>query len=161
MSLKAAKQLYTKKKNSLNRFIEQVQTLLADQSMGAKMLEKAGGGLNAAWEVFDAAYDGLVEIQIEDETQAADTEEKDEEQGNLEVSVLNLQSDLTGTIAQRSQDLEVRRLQHQKQAEDRERLKKVPVQRLHLTGLYGEARESLTQLLGQLSLGSLHLLSSW
>ena len=78
MSLKAAKQLYTKK-NSLNRFIEQVRTLLANQSVGAERLEEAKGGLNAAWEVFDAAYDGLVEIQIEDETQAADKEEKDEE----------------------------------------------------------------------------------
>ena len=104
--MKAAKQLYTKKKNSLNRFIEQVQTLLADQSMGAERLEEAKGGLNAAWEVFDAAYAGLVEIQIEDETQTADKGGKDEEQANLEVSVLNLQSNLTGIIAHRSQDLE-------------------------------------------------------
>ena len=48
--------------------------------MGAERLEDAKGGLNAAWEMFDAAYNGLVEIQIEDETQA-----EDEEQGNLEV----------------------------------------------------------------------------
>ena len=104
MSLKAAKQLYMKK-NSLNRFIEQVQTLLADQSVGAERLEEAKGGLNAAWEVFDAAYDGLVKIQIEDETQA-----EDEEQGNLEVSVLNLKSNLTGII-------EVQRLQDENFAE--------------------------------------------
>ena len=66
-------------------------------------MEEAKGGFNAAWEVFDAAYAGLVKIQIEDETQAAD-----DEQGNLEVSILNLQSNLTGIIAQRSRDLEVR-----------------------------------------------------
>ena len=81
--------------------------LLADQSVGAERLEEAKGGLNAAWEVFDATYAGLVEIQIDDKTQAVDKEERDDEQGNLEVSVLNLRSDLTGIIAQRSQDLEV------------------------------------------------------
>ena len=151
MSLKAAKQLYTKK-NSINRFIEHVHTLLADQSVSAERLEEAKGGLNAAWEVFNTAYDRIVEIQIEDETQAADKEEKDEEQGSLEASVLNLQYDLTETIAHRTQDQEVQRQQHKKLDEDWERLKQVPVQQLHLAGLYGEAKESLNQLLGQLSL---------
>ena len=107
MSLKAAKQLYNKKKNSLNRFIEQVRTLLADQNLGAERLEEVKGGLNAAWETFNTAYDGLVKLQVEDETQAAEKGETDVEQGNLKASILSIQDNLTGTVAKRKQDLEV------------------------------------------------------
>ena len=106
MSLKAAKQLYTKKKNSLNRIIEQIQAFLADLSVGAERLEEVRGGLRNAWEAFHAAYDGLVEIQLEDDTQAADKQERDEEQGNFEVRVLGLQSELTGVIVQRKGNVE-------------------------------------------------------
>ena len=117
MSLKAAKQLYTKKKNSLNLFIERVETLLADQSVSTERLEGTKRKLNDAWEAFDIAYDGLVDIQIEDETQAADKGEKDDEQVNLKARVVGFNDNLDGTIAQRSQDREVQQLQHEKQAE--------------------------------------------
>ena len=90
MSLKTAKQLYTRKKNALNQHIEDIQRLLNDQSVGIKRLEETKRGFNSALEALDTNYDGLVRMQIEDETQAVDMEEKDKEHNNLGARVLDL-----------------------------------------------------------------------
>ena len=79
LSLKAVKQLYTRKKNALNQRIEGIQRLLNDQSVGIERLEETKRGFNAAWEALDTTYDGLVRMHTEDKTQVADMEEKDEE----------------------------------------------------------------------------------
>ena len=44
MSLRKAQCLYTNKKNSLNRLLEPIPTLLYDQSVGAEKLEEARMG---------------------------------------------------------------------------------------------------------------------
>ena len=77
MSLSKAKRLYTSKKNSLNRLLDPIPTLLQDQSVGAVRLEEARKRCNAAWDVFAAAHDGLVDIQSEDEAQEADMEDRE------------------------------------------------------------------------------------
>ena len=75
MSLKIAKQLYTKKKKFLNGYIKYAQKLLVNHSVTDTVwLEEALRELSDAWDVFDAAYDGLVKIK--DKTQAV-VEERD------------------------------------------------------------------------------------
>ena len=74
MSLKTAKQLYKSKKNALNQHMDDIQRLLSDQSVGVERLEETKKGFNAAWEVLDTTYDGLVGMQIADATQVVDME---------------------------------------------------------------------------------------
>ena len=99
MSLSNAKRLYTSKKNSLNRLLDPIPTLLYDQSVGAERLEEARKGCNAAWDVFTTAHDGLIEIQSEDEAQEADMEDREQEFGNLEVKYHNLMDSLAEAVA--------------------------------------------------------------
>ena len=101
MSLKQAKQMYTKKKNALNLSIEWAQLLLGVQSLEPKRLEGLKRKLISAWEAFDTAYDEIVAILIEDKTLAAEKEEKDEEHKHFNATVAGLEDDLEGTIAQR------------------------------------------------------------
>ena len=54
--------------------------------------------------MFTATYDGLVEIQSEDETQDADMEEREQEYGNLEVRFRDLLGSLADAIALRGWD---------------------------------------------------------
>ena len=95
MSLKTAKQLYKSKKNALNQHMDDIQRLLSDQSVGVEGLGETKKGFNAAWEVLDTTYNGLVGMQIEDKTQVADMEEKDEEHNNFGARVLDLLGKLT------------------------------------------------------------------
>ena len=54
--------------------MDDIQRLLSDQSVGVERLEETKKGFNAAWEVLDTTYDGLVGMQIEDATQVVDME---------------------------------------------------------------------------------------
>ena len=157
MALTKAKRLYTSKKNSLIRLLDPIPTLLQDQSVGAERLVEARKGCKAAWEVFTATYDGLVNAQPKDEVQNADLEERDQEYGDLKVRYQDLLSALAGVIALQSRDRDAHRLQQERQAEadrlQQERLDQVNVCCLRIANLYGEAKESLTQLHDQLSLG--------
>ena len=111
MSLSKAKRLYTSKKNSLNRLLEPIPTLLYDQSVGAEKLEEARRGCNAAWDVFSATHDGLIKIQSEDKTQEAEMEVREQEFGNLEVRFRDLLGNLADAIASRGRDRDDNRLQ--------------------------------------------------
>ena len=102
MSLMLAKQLYTKKKNALIISIEQAQTLLGVLNMEVDRLEGAKKKLNSAWDAFDTAYDGLIAILIEYDTQAVEKEEKDEEQRTFEITIAGLDDDLERIIAERN-----------------------------------------------------------
>ena len=161
-----AKSAYTRTKNSLSRQLESIPALLYDQNVGAERLEKTEGGFAAAWDLFSAAYDKLVEVQSEDEAQEAEMEDRDQEFGNLEVSYLDLLGKLADAKASRGRVREDQRLQQERQAEtervrqdeqaeadrvQQEKRDRVAVCRLRLTSLYGEARETLSQLHDHLS----------
>ena len=108
----------------------------------------------------------MVEVQSEDEAQEAEMEDRDQEFGNLEVSYLDLLGKLADAIASRGRVREDQRLQQERQAEtervrqdeqaeadrvQQEKRDRVAVCRLRLTSLYGEARETLSQLHDHLS----------
>ena len=71
MSLSNAKRVYTIKKNALSHQLDSIPALLYDQNVGAERLERTEEGFIAAWDLFSAAYDKLVEVQSEDEAQEA------------------------------------------------------------------------------------------
>ena len=112
-----AKQLYTKKKNALIIIIERAQTLLGVLNVEVDRLEGAKKKLNSALDAFDTAYDGLIAILIEDDTQAVEKEEKDEEQRTFEITIAGLDDDLDRIIAERNRDHGAQRLQQERQAE--------------------------------------------
>ena len=96
-----AKSAYTRTKNSLSRQLESIPALLHDQNVGAERLEKTEGGFTAAWDLFSAAYDKLVEVQSEDEAQEAEMEDREQEFGNLEDRYRELLGELADAIASR------------------------------------------------------------
>ena len=163
MSLSNAKRQYTIKKNSLSRQLDSIPALLYDQNVGAERLEKTEKGCTAAWDLFSTTYDKLTEIQSEDEAQEAEMEDRDQEFGNLEVRYRDLLGRLADVIALRGRDrdqqerqAETEQVHQDEQAEaeraQQEKRDRVAVCRLRLTSLYGEAKESLSQLRDQLSL---------
>ena len=156
MSLSNVKRVYTIKKNALSRQLDSIPALLYDQNVGAEGLERTEGACTAAWDLFSAAYDKLVEVQSGDEAQDVEMEDRDQEFGNLQVSYWDLLRKLADAKASRGRARDDQRVQQDKQAEDeraqQEKRDQVNVHRLRLTSLYGEAREALSRLRDQLSL---------
>ena len=99
-----AKCAYTNKKNALIRLLERTPPWLHDQNVGPDRLEEAKEGCKTAWDVFSAAYDKLIEIQSDEETQEADMEAREQEVGNLEDRLWDLLGKLTDAIALRGRD---------------------------------------------------------
>ena len=97
--------------------MDNIQRLLGDQSVGVERLEDTKKGFNAAWEMLDTTYVGLVGMHTKDKTQVADMEEKDEEHNNLRARVLNLLGSLTDAIAQRNQGQNGHQLHQERLAE--------------------------------------------
>ena len=114
MSLSNAKRVYTIKKNALSRQLDSIPALLYDQNVGAERLERTEEGFIAAWDLFSAAYDKLVEVQSEDEAQEAEMEDRDQEFGNLEVSYRDLLGKLADAKASRGRAREDQRLQQER-----------------------------------------------
>ena len=98
MSLTKAKQLYTRRKNALNRLLDQIPTWLQDQSVSVVNLQELSKQCDAAWDAFNTSYDGLFDIQSEHEAQEADMEDRDQEFGNLETVCQNLKRSLAEAI---------------------------------------------------------------
>ena len=104
-----AKRAYTSEKDALNCLLDQVATLLYEQNVGAKELEEAKRGCKVAFNVLSATFNGLFEIQCEEETQEAEMErfieqefeEWEQEFGNLEDRFWDLWGKLADAVAVR------------------------------------------------------------
>ena len=161
MSLTKAKQLYTRRKNALNRLLDPIPTLLHDQSVSRLKLEEARKRCNVAWDAFNAAHEELADAQSEDEAQALDAEEREHEFGNFEARYHNLVDSLAEAVASRDGD----RVQQEEQAEakrvQQEKCEQVTVHRLRLTSLYKGRRISCPGWVISWAFRNLHLLSNW
>ena len=148
MSLTKAKQLYTRRKNALNRLLDPIPTWLQDQSLSVVKLEELKKQCDAAWEEFNTSYDKLFDIQSEHEAQEADMEDRDQEFGNLETEFQNLKRSLAEAIDLRGRDRDAQQLQQEKHAEaeqlQQEKRDQVTVHRLRLTSLYKGAKDKLS-----------------
>ena len=154
-----AKRVYTFKKNALIRLLDPVPACLQDHSVGKLKLEEVRKRCVAAWDAFTVAYEDLADAQSEDEAQDQEIEERDQEFSNLEARYHDLVDSLAETVLQRETQAEAERVLQEKQAEtdclQHEKTDQIAVRRLHIVSLYGEAKESLSQLHDQLNLEEL------
>ena len=139
-----AKRNYTLKKNALIRLLDPIPALLPDHSVGKVRLEEARKRCIVAWDALTVAYEELTHVQSEDEVQDQEMQERDAEFSNLETRYHNILDSLAETILERESQAETDRQQHEK-------TEFVAVRRLHIANLYGEAKDTMTQLRDQLS----------
>ena len=143
-----AKRNYTLKKNALMRLLDPITALLPDHSVGKLRLEEARKRCIVAWDALTAAYEELADVQSEDEVEDPEQEDRDAEFGNLEGRYHSMVDSLAETILQRESQAETDRQQHEK-------TEFVAVRRLHIANLYGEVKDTMTQLRDELSVDAL------
>ena len=143
-----AKRNYTLKKNALTRLLDPIPTFLSDQSVGKLRLEEARKRCIAAWDALSTAYQELADVQSEDEADDPEQEGRDAEFGNLEGRYHSMVDALAEIVLQRESQQETNRLLNEK-------TEFVAVRRLHIANLYGEVKDTMTQLRDQLSVEEL------
>ena len=143
-----AKRNYTLKKNALTRLLDPIPTFLSDQSVGKLRLEEARKRCIAAWDALSTAYQELADVQSEDEADDPEQDGRDAEFGNLEGRYHSMVDALAEIVLQRESQQETNRLLNEK-------TEFVAVRRLHIANLYGEVKDTMTQLRDQLSVEEL------